>query len=138
MKQNTLSAFSVGMYWPHTFTAVLQLHIWKQCSHPREMCARREIVNAPLLPRSCAKCCFGCFPAIDRSLAAGGEMAAGRDYASFNEFIPLYLAQTACGYTTSPVSALSWSTWTTNHCLYHFTQPRSSGFTSAGALILMT
>lgn len=51
------------------------------------MCAHREVLNAPLLPRSCAKCCFGCIPAIDRSLAAGGEMAAGRDCASFNEFI---------------------------------------------------
>lgn len=113
MKQNTLSAFSIVMYCPHTFAAVLQLHISKQCSHPGEMRAHREILNAPLLPRSCAKCCFGCFPAIDRSLAAGGEMAAGRDCASFNEFIPLYLAQTACGYTISPVSALSWPTWTT-------------------------
>lgn len=59
-------------------------------SHPGEMCAHREVLNAPLLPRSCAKCCFGCIPAIDRSLAAGGEMAAGRDCASFNEFIQLY------------------------------------------------
>lgn len=66
------------------------------------MCAHREVLNAPLLPRSCAKCCFGCIPAIDRSLAGGGEMAAGRDCASFNEFILLYPAQTACGYTISP------------------------------------
>lgn len=51
------------------------------------MCAHSEDLNAPLLPRSCAKCCFGCIPAIDRSLAAGGEMAAGRDCARFNEFI---------------------------------------------------
>lgn len=66
------------------------------------MCTNREVLNAPLLPRSCAKCCFGCIPAIDRSLAAGGEMAAGRDCASFNEFIQLHPAQTACGYSISP------------------------------------
>lgn len=66
------------------------------------MCAHREVLNVPLLPRSCAKCCFGCIPAIDRSLAAGGEMAAGGDCASFNEFIQLHPAQTACGYSISP------------------------------------
>lgn len=45
-------------------------------SHPGEMCARthtEKVLNVPLLPRSCAKCCFGCIPAIDRSLAAGAE-----------------------------------------------------------------
>lgn len=31
-----------------------------------------------------------------------GEMAAGRACASFNEFIQLYPAQTACGYSISP------------------------------------
>lgn len=81
------------------------------------MSAHREVLNAPLLPRSCAKCCFGCIPAIDRSLAGGGEMAAGRDCASFNEFILLYPAQTACGYTISPskenLSAMSWPSWAT-------------------------
>lgn len=65
------------------------------------VCAHSEVLNAPLLPRSCAKCCFGCIPAIDRRLAAGGEMAAGRDCASFNEFIQLSPTQTACGYSIS-------------------------------------
>lgn len=79
--------------------------------HIQGRCVRAhtaKVLNVALLPRSCAKCCFGCIPAIDRSLAAGAETAAGRHCASFNEFIQLRAAQTACGYTAPlPVNKAS-------------------------------
>lgn len=86
---------------------------WSGASHPKGRCVRSythraQVLNVALLPRSCAKCCFGCIPAIDRSLAAGAETAAGRHCASFNEFIQLRAAQTACGYTAPlPVNKAS-------------------------------
>lgn len=99
------------------------------------MRAHREVLNAPLLPRSCAKCCFGCIPAIDRSLAAGGEMAAGRDCASFNEFIQPKRPVDTAFLTAKKASLRSVLALMENQHPSQHSAPHCIGFTPACTLI---